>query len=125
MLKNCLKYFRQEVIFINKTFKNMKKISLTIATIFLLSSTANAQDHSTHKEEMEDVAHGNATHKDNMKAVDHEKAAHSRMKAADHAYKAHPCTKKGVQAIADGVVLSSKISDIPLLAEGVAVKRPG
>ncbi len=76
----------------------MKKISLTIATIFLLSSAvANAQDHSTHKEEMEDVAHSNAAHKDNMKAVDHEKAAHhSRMKAADHADKAHKAKMKEV-----------------------------
>lgn len=33
----------------------MKKISLTLATIFLLSSAANAQQtNSTHKEEMED-----------------------------------------------------------------------
>jgi hypothetical protein len=76
----------------------MKKISLTIATIFLLSSAAaNAQDHSAHKEEMEDVAHSNAAHKDNMKAVDHEKAAHrSKMKAADHADKAHKAKMKEV-----------------------------
>jgi len=74
-----------------------KKISLTIATIFLLSSVANAQDHSAHKEEMEDVAHSNAAHKDNMKAVDHEKAAHrSKMKAADHADKAHKAKMKEV-----------------------------
>jgi hypothetical protein len=76
----------------------MKKISLTIATIFLLSSaTANAQDHSTHKEEMENVAHSNAAHKEEMKAVDHEKAAHkSHMKSVDHADKTHKAKMKAV-----------------------------
>lgn len=74
-----------------------KKISLIIATIFLLSSTANAQDHFAHKEEMKDVAHSDAGHKKNIKAVDHKKATHiSKMKAVDHAKKAD---KKRMKAV--------------------------
>ena len=72
-----------------------KKISLIIATIFFISSIANAQDHSAHKEEREDVAHSDAGHKKNMRAVDHtKKADKKRIKAEDHANEKHDAEMK-------------------------------